>query len=85
MSRIYTIWKAYTLLVAEALSAYCQRTEHLPFVVSLGLLLVPMIAAVWFLPHWASLSLSVAIGLPLVWFLGMLFWVFFTLRPNGRQ
>ncbi|HFQ6795788.1 TPA: hypothetical protein ACHYVO_004840 [Klebsiella quasipneumoniae] len=78
MSRIYAIWKAYAMLVIEAVSAYCRKTEDLPVVVSLGLLLVPMFAADWFLPRWASLSLYAAIGLPLAWFLGTLFWVFFT-------
>jgi len=72
MSRIYEIWKAYAMLVIEAVSAYCRKTEHLPVVVSLGLLLVPMFAADWFLPRWASLSLYAAIGLPLAWFLGTL-------------
>ena len=78
MSRIYAIWKAYAMLVIEAVSAYCRKTEDLPVVVSLGLLLVPMFAADWFLPRWASLSLYAAIGLPLAWVLGTLFWVFFT-------
>jgi hypothetical protein len=54
MSRIYAIWKAYAMLVIEAVSAYCRKTEDLPVVVSLGLLLVPMFAADWFLPRWAS-------------------------------
>lgn len=77
MYRIYAIWKAYAMLVIDALSAYCQKTEHLPAVLSLGLLLVPMLAADWFLPRWASLSLFAVIGLPLAWFLGTMFWVFF--------
>jgi hypothetical protein len=68
MSRIYAIWKAYAMLVIEAVSAYCRKTEDLPVVVSLGLLLVPMFAADWF-ARWASLSLYAAIGLPLAWFL----------------
>jgi hypothetical protein len=59
MSRIYAIWKAYAMLVIEAVSAYCRKTEDLPVVVSLGLLLVPMFAADWFL-RWASLSLYAA-------------------------
>ncbi|RWA36992.1 hypothetical protein [Xylella fastidiosa] len=78
MSRICEIWEAYAMLIVEALSAYYHKTEHLPFVVSFGLLLVPMFLADWFLPRWASLSLYAAIGLPLAWFLGMIFWVFFT-------
>ena len=82
MSRIYEIWKAYALLVVEALSAYCRATEHLPVVVSLALLLAPMLAADWFLPRWASLSLFAAIGFPLAWFLGTMFWVFFTYGSN---
>jgi hypothetical protein len=57
MSRIYAIWKAYAMLVIEALSAYCRKTGHLPVVLSLGLLLVPIFAADWFLPRQASLSL----------------------------
>lgn len=82
MFRIYEIWKAYALLIVEALSAYCRATEHLPVVVSLAVLLAPMLAADWFLPRWVSLSLFAAIGLPLAWFLGTMFWVFFTYGSN---
>ena len=82
MHRIYEVWKAYAMLVIDTVSAYCRSTEHLPVVVSLGLLLVPMFAADWFLPRWASLSLYAAIGLPLAWFLGTMFWVFFTYGSN---
>lgn len=78
MSRLYEIWKAYAMLVIDAVSAYCRATDHWPAIASLGLLFVPMLAADWLLPRWASLSLYAAIGLPLAWFLGTLFWVFFT-------
>lgn len=82
MYRIYEIWKAYALFVVGVFSAYSERTDHLPLVVSLGMLLVPMVAADWFFPRWASLSLYAAIGLPLAWFLGTMFWVFFTYGSN---
>ena len=82
MFHIYEIWKTYALLVIEAVSAYCQKTERLPVVVSLGLLLAPLFAANWLLPRWASLSLYAAIGLPLAWFLGTMFWVCFTCESN---
>lgn len=82
MYRIYEVWVAYAAFVIEAFFAYCRRTEHWPVIVSLGLLLVPMFAADWFLPRWASLSLFAAIGLPLVWFFGVMVWLHFTYGLN---
>ncbi len=38
--RIYKVWVAYAMLVAEAFYAYCRRTEHWPVIVSLGVLFV---------------------------------------------
>lgn len=85
MYRIYEVWTTYAMLVVDAVSAYCRKTEHLPFALSLGLLVVPMFAANWFLPRWASLSLYAATGLPLAWFLGMMFRVFFIHELNKRN
>lgn len=86
MQRIYDAWKAYALFIVEAFSAYSSRTDHLPLPVSLAGLFVPMIAADFFLPRWASLSLYAAIGLPLAWFLATMICVFFTYhhRQSGR-
>ena len=69
---------AVALFLIERRLASLRMAAGRGSVVSLGLLLVPMFAADWFLPRWASLSLYAAIGLPLAWFLGTLFWVFFT-------
>jgi hypothetical protein len=85
MHRIYEAWIAYAMLVTDAVSAYCRRTEHWPFVVSMGLLLIPMFAADWFLPRWASLSLYAAIGLPMVWIFGTMLWVYFTYYGSNRD
>jgi hypothetical protein len=82
MYQIYKVWTTYAMLVVEGFSAYSRKTEHWPFAQSMGLLLVPMFAANWFLPRWASLSLYAAIGLPLAWFIGAMFWVFFTHKAN---
>ncbi|WAK04327.1 hypothetical protein [Methylobacter sp. YRD-M1] len=79
---IYDLWKKYALFVIDAVSAYCRNTEHLPFVVSLGGLLLPLLAAGWFLPRWASLSIYAAICLPLAWFLGCMIGVFINQGPN---
>lgn len=84
MHRIYEIWKAYAMVVVEAYFAYCQKTENLPAVVSFGLLLAPMAAVHFFLPAWISLPLIAAILLPLLWFLGLLFYVFFTYEYKGH-
>jgi hypothetical protein len=73
------------MLVIEAVSTYCRKTGHLPDMVSLGLLLVLMFAVDWFLPRWASLSLYAAIGLPLAWFLGTMFWAFFTYEYRALE
>lgn len=86
MQRIYDAWKAYAIFIVEVLSAYSSRTDHLPLLVSMGGVLVPLVAADYFLPRWASLSLFAAIGLPLAWFLATMIWVFFTQcsRQSGR-
>lgn len=85
MYRIYEIWKAYALFVVEAIFACQRRIEHLPDIVSFGLLLVPLIAVEWFLPRWASLSIFAAIGLPMLWFFGALFCVYFTYRTPRKD
>jgi hypothetical protein len=85
MYRIYEIWKAYALFVVGVLFAYGERTDHLPMPVSLGFLLLPVLAADWFLPRWASLSVFAAVGLPLAWFMGTMFYVFFAYSPNRAK
>lgn len=83
MYRIYEAWKAYAILIVEAVMAYCERTQH--FVVSIGSLILPLFAVDWFLPRWAALSIYAAIGLPLAWFLGSMFWVFFAHEHNRQR
>lgn len=85
MQRIYSMWTAYALFVVSVFSAYSERTDHLPLPVSLGFLLLPMLAADWFLPRWASLSIFAAVGLPLAWFLGTMFYVFFAYSSNRAE
>lgn len=85
MERIYEMWKAYALFIVAALSAYSERTDHLPAPVAFGFLLLPMLAADWFLPRWASLSIFAAVGLPLAWFLGAVICVFFAYSSNRTR
>lgn len=82
MSRIYELWKIYALFIVDAVFVYSRNTEHLPFVVSLGGLLLPLLAADWFLPRWASLPIYAAICLPLMWFVGCIIGVFINHSPN---
>lgn len=84
MSRIYEIWKTYAMFIVEAVMAYCERTEHLPFVVSFGGLIAPLFAVDYFLPRWAALPIYAAIGLPLAWFIGSMLWVFFAHEYNRQ-
>ncbi len=85
MYRIYEVWKAYALFVVAALTAYIDRTDYFSTPVSFGLLLLPLLAADWFLPRWASLSIFAGLGLPLAWFLGNVFYVFFAYTNRTRH
>lgn len=75
MIRIYEVWKVYALFVVGAFMEYSRRTEHLPAPVSVGLLLLPLLGADWFLPHWVALSLYLLLLLPLVWLLASIFFI----------
>ena len=85
MYRIYEAWKAYAMFIVEAVMAYCERTQHLPIVVSLGSLILPFFAVDWFLPRWVALPIYAAIGLPMLWFIGTMFWVFFAHEYNRQR
>jgi len=77
MSGIYEIWKAYAIFIVETMSACCKFIEDLPDAVALGVLILPVVAIKLFLPYWAALTIAAAIGLPMLWFLGVMFWLLF--------
>lgn len=85
MQKIYEMWTDYVLFVVGALTAYSDCTDYLPAPVSFGLLLLPLLAADWFLPRWASLAVFAGVGLPLAWFLGTVFYVFFAYSSNRTR
>lgn len=77
MSGIYEIWKAYAMFIVETVMTCIERTNGLPVAVALGVLILPVVAIKLFLPYWAVLSIAAAIGLPMLWFLGVMFWLLF--------
>lgn len=85
MCRVHEVWNEYALIIVDALFAYTERTQHLPVVVSFGSLIVPFLVVDYFLPRWVALSIYAAIGLPLAWFLGSMFWAFFTQEYNRQH
>lgn len=86
MYRAYELWKAYAMVIVDGLFAYINKAEDWgwPPLLTLALPLAAMFAADWFLPRWASLGVFTALGLPMAWFLGSMFYVFFT-QVQGRD
>lgn len=85
MYRIYDAWKDYALFIVEVFFAYCERTQHLPVIVTIGTLTIPFLAVDYFLPRWVALPIYAAIGLPLGWFICSMLWVFFTQEYNCQR
>jgi len=78
MYRLYEIWFAYVMFVVNAVSAFARSMEHLPIIFPLGSMLLVLGAVDLFLPRWAALSIYAATGLPMLSYLGTIFYVFFT-------
>lgn len=78
MSRLYKVWFDYVMFVMNALFAFAKSMEHLPFIVPFVSILLVLGAVDLFLPRWAALSIYAATGLPLLSFLCLIFYVFFT-------
>ncbi len=86
MYRLYEIWVAYAMFIVETVSAFSRWMEDLPIIFPLGSMFLALYAVDLFLPRWASLSIYAATGLPMVWYLSTLFYVFFTHHDfTGRR
>lgn len=86
MYRAYELWKAYVMFVIDRLFTYLDKSEEWgwPIAATIALPLLPLFAADWFLPRWASLSVCAAVGVPMAWFLGSMFYVYFA-HVHGRD
>jgi len=78
MYRLYEIWSTYVMFIIDAVSAFSRRMEHLPIIFPLGSMFLALYALNLFLPRWAALSIYEPTGLPVAFYLGTLFYVFFT-------
>lgn len=78
MYRLYEIWFTYVMFIIDAVSAFSRRMEHLPIIFPLGSMFLTLYAVDLFLPRWAALSIYAATGLPMLSYLGTIFYVFFT-------
>lgn len=86
MNRLYVIWFAYVMFIMNAIFAFAKSMEHLPIIYPFGSVLLILGAVDVFLPRWAALSIYAATGLPLLSFLCLSFYVFFTEHDfTGRR
>lgn len=88
MYRAYDIWKAYEILIIEGIYAYldCADEWGWPVFPTLAFPGALMLAADFFLPRWLSVSLFLAVGLPMfTWFVSLIYTYFAYVHGRDRR
>ena len=88
MYRAYEIWKAYEILIVEGIFAYLHSAEEWgwPMLATLALPGALMLAVDFFLPRWLSVSLILAVGLPMLsWFASFMYTYFAYVHGRDRR